>query len=201
MARHSEIAQIVFEQVLTESTERFNEYIRVLKFLNPVYAVDAEALRGMLRARVVNSLFPNYQDANAVYEAAKEILKDDPYLLQQQANYERIRDNGNLRLARSLLEKAREKEPSDSTILHSLAVLMCAQAEQSQKPLERARFRNEARALLQRIEAGAPSGRYAVVTRLHLATDELRELLLSENTADRAIDEAVRSGESIIEVA
>ena len=48
MARHSEIAQIVFEQVLTEPTERFNEYIGVLKFLNPVYAVDGEALRGML---------------------------------------------------------------------------------------------------------------------------------------------------------
>src|SRR5262249_9573504 len=77
VTRHSEIAQIIFEEVLTDSTERFNEYIRILKCLNPLYAVDKEAVRGMLRARVVNALFSSYEDANAVYEAAKEILKDD----------------------------------------------------------------------------------------------------------------------------
>jgi hypothetical protein len=84
-ARHSEIAQIVFEQVLTESTERFNEYIRIVRALNPIYSVDHEALRGMLRARWVHDLFPSYEDAKAIYVSAGEILGDDAYLLQQTA--------------------------------------------------------------------------------------------------------------------
>src|SRR5262249_28871370 len=45
------------------------------------------------------------------------------------------------------------------------------------------------------------SARYGLVTRLNIATDELRELLASENSTDRAIDEAIRRGENIIEVA
>jgi tetratricopeptide (TPR) repeat protein/cold shock CspA family protein len=201
MARHSEIAQIVFEQVLTDPTERFNEYIRIIKCLNPLYAADREALRGMIRARTINDLFPNYQDANAIYESLKDSLKDDPYLLQQRGIYERLRPNGNLRLARSLLEKARDKEPRDSTIIHTLATIVRSQAEDSEKPLERAKLRNEARTLLQQIEPGTGASGYALVTRLNLVTDELKELLTSDGASDRAIDEAIRLGESILEIA
>ena len=129
-------------------------------------------------------------------------MKDDPYLLQQCGIYERIRSNGNLRLARSLLERARDKEPRDSTIIHTLATIVRSQAEDSQKPLERAKLRNEARTLLQQIEPGAGSAaRYALVTRLNLATDELKELLTAEHASDRGIDEAIRVGESILEIA
>ena len=200
-ARHSQIAQIVFEQVLTDSTERFNEYIRIIRFLNPIYSVDREALRGMLRAKAVHALFPNYEDANAIYRLAREILGDDAYLLQQQGNYERIRPAGNLRLARTLLESARQKEPSDSTIVHTLAEVIRAQAETSNKALERARLRRDARAVLQSIGYTAPAARYAVVTELKLATGTVRDLLLDESSADRNIDEAVRDAERAFEAA
>jgi len=123
-ARHSEIAQIVFQQVLTESTERFNEYIRIIRALNPIYSVDHQALRGMLRAKWIHELFPRYEDAKAIYDSATEIMGDDAYLLQQRANYERIRPNGNLPLAQALLDKSRQLEPSDSTIVHTLAEVL-----------------------------------------------------------------------------
>lgn len=147
-ARHSEIAEIVFHQVLTDSVDRFNEYIRVVRALNPLYSVDQEALRAMLRAKYIDDLFPNYEDAKAIYDSARGILGDDAYLLQQRANYERIRPAGNLPLAQTLLDKARQLEPSDSTIVHTLAEVLRARAEASQKALERARLRGEARAVL-----------------------------------------------------
>ena len=200
-ARHSEIAQIVFEQVLSESTERFNEYIRIVRFLNPVYSVDREALREMLRARVVHALFPNYDDVKSIYDAARESLGDDPSLLQQQANYERIRPTGNLRLARTLLERAREKSPSDSTILHTLAEVIRAQAEASTKVLERTRFRNEALSVLRSLEGAVHTDRYAKVTRLKLATDEVRDLLVDDSSTDRDIDEAIRNAERAFDTA
>jgi len=198
-ARHSEIAQIVFEQVLTESIERFNEYIRIVRALNPVYSVDYQALRDMLRAKWVHELFPSYEDAKAIYDSATEVLGDDAYLLQQRANYERIRPNGNLPLAQALLVKARQLEPSDFTIVHTLAEVLRARAEAADKKLERARFRSEARALLRSITATAPAARYASVTQINLCIDGVRDLLTDETSTDRDIDEAVRDAERAFE--
>jgi tetratricopeptide (TPR) repeat protein/cold shock CspA family protein len=198
-ARHSEIAQIVFDQVLIDSTERFNEYIRVVRALNPVYSVDYEALRSMLRAKVVHELFPSYEDAKAIYSSATEIFGEDAYLLQQKANYERIRPNGNLPLAQTLLDKARQLEPSDSTIVHTLAEVLRARAEAADKRLERARLRNEARAVLRSIALTAPAARYASVTGLKLCNDRVRDVLTFDSSTDRDIDEAVRDAERAFE--
>jgi tetratricopeptide (TPR) repeat protein/cold shock CspA family protein len=200
VARHPEIAQMVFAQALVERTERFNEYIRIVRSLNPIFSVDREALWSMLRAKVVHALFPNYEDGKAIYDSAKETLGDDAHLFQQQANYERIRPDGNLRLARTLLEKAREKEPSDSTIMHTLAEVIRSQAEQSYKPLERARYRAEARSVLRKTDRSEPHARYSMVTLLKLAIDEIRDLLLDESSRDREIDEAVRNAEREFEI-
>jgi len=200
-ARHSEIAQIVFDQVLTDSTERFNEYIRVVRALNPIYSVDYEALRSTLRAKVIHELFPSYEDAKAIYGAATDILREDAYLLQQRANYERIRPNGNLPLAQTLLEKARQLEPSDSTIVHTLAEILRARAEAADKRLERVRLRNEARAVLRSIALTAPAARYALVTELKLCNDRVRDVLTFESSTDRDIDEAVRDAERAFEIA
>jgi tetratricopeptide (TPR) repeat protein len=200
-ARHSEIAQIVFEQVLTDSTERFNEYIRVVRALNPAYSVDNEALRGMLRAKPVHDLFPNYEDAKAIYDSATEMIGDDAHLLQQRANYERIRPNGNFSFAQTLLDKARQMEPHDFTIVHTLAEVLRARAEGSQKKLERARFRGEAKALLRGIPLETPSARYASVTSLKLWVDEVRDLLIDPSSTDREIDETVRGAERAFESA
>ncbi|MFH1934123.1 MAG: SIR2 family protein [Pseudomonadota bacterium] len=198
-ARHSEIAQIVFDQVLTDSTERFNEYIRVVRALNPVYSVDYEALRSMLRAKVIHELFPSYVDAKAIYNSATEILGEDAYLLQQRANYERIRPNGNLPLAQTLLDKARQLEPSDSTIVHTLVEILRARAEAAAKRLERARLRNEARSVLRSIALTAPAARYASVTELKLCNDRVRDVLSFDSSTDRDIDEAVRDAERAFE--
>lgn len=119
-ARHPEIAQIVFDQVLKEPADRFNEYVRLLRDLNLAYASDETAFRELTKARNVHELFPNYEDANALFNTAMERAPEDPYLLQQRANYERLRPNGNLSLALELLSKAREKAPRDHTILHTL---------------------------------------------------------------------------------
>jgi tetratricopeptide (TPR) repeat protein/cold shock CspA family protein len=200
-ARHSEIAEIVFEQVLTEPTDRFNVFIRIIRALNPIYSVDLEALRLMLRAKSVHELFPKFEDANAIYSAAMEVLGEDAYLLQQNANHERVRPNGNLERAQLLLEKARDLDPTDSTIVHTLAEVIRAKAESAEKPLERARLRKEAAALLRSILSNAPSAHYATVTRLKLAIDQVRDILYDTASTDRAIDEAIRDSERTLEAA
>lgn len=200
-ARHSEIAQIVFDQILADTTERFHEYSRVLRALNPIYSVDASAIRDMVRAKWVHSLFPNYDDARAIFDIAFEVLPRDAYLLQQRANYERIRPDGNLRLAETLLSEARELNPHDSSIVHTLAEVIRAKAEAAREPLERAKLRAEAGAVLRSISSQDSSDRYAMVTRLKLATDAVRDVLSDPEAADRPIDDALRSAEQSFEIA
>ena len=201
MARHSEIAQIVFEQVLTDPADRFNECIRLLRALNPMYSVDLEAIRGLIRARSVYELFPNTSDAIAIYDAAGETIGEDAHLLQQRANYERIRPNGNLRLAISLLERARALSPDDWTLTHTLAEVIRARAETAELPLERARFRGEARSLLGTIPSHSPTAKYATVTRLKLTVDGLQDLLKDPDTSDRTLDETIRDADRLFESA
>lgn len=200
-ARHSEIAKIVFEQVLTDSIERFNEYIRVISALNPIYSIDYEALRGMLRAREIHYLFPSYEDAKAIYDAAEKIIGDNAYFFQQRANYERIRPNGNLSLAQALLNKARQLEPSDLTIIHTLAEVLLARAEKSDKKLERSKFRNEARVLLQTITTKEVTDSHATVTNLKIHINEVRDTLSDQSSTNREIDGVIRNAARAFESA
>ncbi len=198
--RHAEIAEIVFRRVLVEPTDRYNEIVRILRALNPMYSTDSLALRGLLRARHVDDLFPSYEDAAELYQAAVEVMgEDDVYLLHQRANYERIRPNGNLQTATSLLMKARHLDPRDETVIHTLAEVMRKRADNSPEALERRRYRTEAKALLQRIGAEGPSAKFAVSTRAKIAIDSVADILREASTTERDIDEAVREAEKEIE--
>jgi len=195
-ARHPEIAQIVFERVLRQPAERYNEYVRIIRELNPAFSSDRESFRGMIRARSLGELFPNYEDVRAIFDIAVEIAPRDAYVYQQRANYERIRQDGNYAEAHKLLKIARELDPTDSTIAHTLAELVRTQAENAEQPLERQRFRNESRKLLQPLLTDQSSGRYARHTLLKLALDQLRDTLDDETSTDREIDDAVRGVET-----
>lgn len=198
--RHAEIAEIVFRRVLVEPSDRYNEIVRILRALNPMYSTDSLALRGLLRARQVDDLFPSYEDAAALYQAAVEVIgEDDLYLLHQRANYERIRPNGNLQTAASLLMKARELDPRDETVIHTLAEVMRKRADNSTESLERRRYRTEAKALLQRIGLEGPSAKFAVSTLAKIAIDSIADVLKEASSTERDIDEAVREAEKEIE--
>lgn len=197
-ARHPEIAQIVFDRVLTKPADRFNECIRLIKALNPIYNVDLEAIRGLTRGKLVRELFPNEDDARELYTAAEAVLGSDVYLLQQRANYERLRPAGDLRLAQSLLEEARKLDSTDDTVVHTLAEVLRARAEDATQRVGRIRLRGEARAALRSI---GPGSRYATVTNLKIVVDELRDLLEEEKSSDRVLDDAIRAADNVIQSA
>lgn len=200
-ARHSEIARLVFERVLEDATERYNTYVRILRALNPMYSTDESAFREMIRGKSIHVLFPSHEDATEIYKIVEKIMPDDAYVLQQRGNYERIRPNGNLRLAEDYLRRARELEPRDSTIAHTLAEVLRAKAEESSRPLERVRYRAEARAALRDIRPGSSGYTYATVTTLKLVTDEIRDLFHDEEATDTQIDEAIRDAERQFDIA
>lgn len=198
-ARHPEIAQIVFDRVLNDTHDRVNEYLRIIAALNLAYSTDRDALRGLLRARSVADLFPNHEDAQALFKAAETVGPREPYLFQQRANYERLRPSGNLREALALLNTAHELDPRDTTIEHTRAEVLRTTAESASAPLERVRLRNEARAVANTLLRDPASGRYARHTIAKLAVDDLHDALEASDSTDRAIDELVRRAEDAVQ--
>jgi tetratricopeptide (TPR) repeat protein len=195
-ARHPEIAQIVFERALSDKNDRYHEYVRILRELNPAYSSDKASLRDMVRAKTLDELFPDFQDVRSIFDIALTIAPRDAYIYQQKANYERIRPSGNYSEAHKLLRTARGLDPKDTTIAHTLAELVRTQAESAEYPLERERFRSEAKKLLQPLLGDQVSGRYARHTMVKLALDHLRDVLDSASTTDREVDEAIRAIET-----
>ncbi|MBD3351282.1 MAG: hypothetical protein GF364_07325 [Candidatus Lokiarchaeota archaeon] len=198
--RHPEIAQIVFERVLTDSTDRYNEYINLIKGLNPMYSVDNQALRGLIKAKVINEIFPNYEDANAIFELVKHLNPQDAYYLQQRANYERIRSSGNLTLAKQMLEEAIEISPHDISIKHTLSEVLKTKAEKATHRLEREKIRNEAFSVLRKIPEDSTSGKYAAVTKLKLHVDSLKDLMADSSISKKDIQTAIRETEKVFDV-
>jgi hypothetical protein len=200
IARHPEIAQIVFERVLIENNDRYNEYVRVLKHLNISYDTDRESFKKIIKARTLETLFQDYEMVQSIFNYALEIA-EEAYLYQQMAIYERLITGGDLRKAHDYLQKARELDPQDMSIVHSLAELTRAEALNSSRLLERRQFRNEARSLLEKLKDDYNSDRYARHTHIKLAIDDLKDVLEQVNSSDRDIDEAIRKAEQCIETA
>lgn len=198
-ARHPEIAQIVFDRILRNPQDRYNEYIRILASMNLAYNTDRIALSGMLRAKSLHELFPNYQDVKSLFEAAISIGPKEAPIYQQQANYERIRPNGNLENAEKLLRQARDLDPHNPTLLHTLAEVKRTRAENATERLERAKWRNEARGILRPLLKDAINDRYVKHTMIKLAIDDLRDTLDDSETTDREIDAAVRAVEDLLQ--
>ena len=194
-ARHHEIAQIVIHRVLIRAVDRYDEYVRVVRHLNRTFSSDNRAFRSMIKAKTLNEWFPNYDDVQAIFQAAEASNGRDAFLCQQMANYERIRPSGNLLLAQTLLEEARRLDPRDTTIIHTMAELARTSAEQSPNLLERRRFRTQAVSILSPLLTSRDDSQYARGTLLKLAIDELSDILDAEESSDRAIDLAIRTAE------
>ncbi|MEW6046686.1 MAG: SIR2 family protein [Bacillota bacterium] len=193
-ARHPEIAQIVFERILSSPADRFDHYIRLLAALNAAYTTDRQALRQLVRGRTLLELFPDHSAVVEIFRVACSVAGNDPYLYHQMGIYEMNRPNGNLRKAQEYLSKAHEMSPSDKTIVHSLAELARRRAEASETPGERERWRKEAERLVATLLASR-HGAYGYHTLIRVALDRLREALSADSVTDREIDTLIQDTE------
>lgn len=95
-SRHSHIAQIVFEKVLTQERDRFDEYMRIINCIDVDFGSDQEAFRGIMNARGLLSLFGQAEMIRQLYDAASKRDEGNPMLLQQEAIFEMHSSKGNL---------------------------------------------------------------------------------------------------------
>ena len=145
LSRHSHIAELVFERVLTSPQDRFDEYSRIIAEIDYDYYSDREAFHGITKAKELIDLFPDPLMIRNLYSAAQDRIGDEPWLLQQEAIFEMNSDGGSLERSRRLLERAHEMAPKNRLILHSLSELTLRRSEESNNAPERAKLRDNAR--------------------------------------------------------
>jgi len=192
-ARHPEIAEIVFRRALQKPEDRYREYINILSKLNISFSSDNQSYRLMIKAKSLKDLFSSHQDVEAIYKHAHDVFGDDSYLLQQMANYERMRPNGSFDRAVQLLNTAKEIAPNDSSILHSLCTVWRDVASDSKDIQIRTKARAEARAYLSLIVNRWGESSYVSSSFLELSIDNLRDLLSSTDASQYQINEHIRN--------
>lgn len=194
-ARHPEIAEIVFNRALSDPTECYNEYIRILRKINTSFSSDKNSLRTLIKAKNLMDLFPSHEDIRHIFETVEESTGDDHYLFQQMAIYERRRADGNLTNAGILLEKAIEMAPYDRSLIHSLAQNWSERSRRSEDPATKIKFRAESRAQLEKAISKWGDNSYNATLVANLLLDDLRDVLNIEASSQRLIDEQIRKVE------
>lgn len=167
--RHPFIAQMIFEQVLINEQERYDEYIRILKSINIDYKSDWFAFLDITNARKLNEIFNDPIRIKNIYDLAEKISPEDPKLIQQRGIYDMISRSGNLYSAQKFLKIANSLAPDDLTISHSLAEISLKKAEASIVAIERTKYLDEAEKLCRKIIKKEKDQSYSYHTLLKIA--------------------------------
>jgi len=190
-SRHRVIAEKVFERVLVNEQDRFDEYMRLLKAVDIGFSSDREAFIRFTNATELINLFKNTQFIRGLFKAANDRIGDDPLLLQQEAIFEMKSTDGSLDKAGELLRKALEKQPSNRMIKHSRAEWALKKAEKSSSLLEKSKYRQESHKMAVELTQGDCVSAYPFHTIIKIGLDELTEILATsdETTFERKVSE------------
>ena len=131
VTRNRLIAEIIFEKVLTSAQDRFDEYVRILNYINIDYEADRIAFLAITSAKKLLKEFADPNMIRKLYDIAEEHNQPDAKFLQQKAIFEMNSPGGNFDLARKYLKEAHVILPGDPFISHSLAEMMYKRAEKA----------------------------------------------------------------------
>ncbi len=203
-ARHSYIAAMVYEEILSSVDERFDNMMRIVGKLNPAYSYDREVLAQLIRAGNLADIFKDRLKGEAVYEAALRSVGRESFILQQWGIYEmRLgEDSGTLDRAERLLTEALELAPNNRAIQHSLAELSLARSKVARDEIERDSWRRQAESQAQAL-ANAGQNSYAHHTLAKAAIAAVRDGLEKTEGSDdelsqEALSQAIKHAEDVL---
>ncbi|WP_439556109.1 SIR2 family protein [Dyadobacter sp.] len=164
LARHKQIAEMVFETVLTTQQDRYDEYVRVLTYLNTDFESDYTACLSMVNARKLMIMFNDPIMVRNLYDIAEKGNPENPKIYQQRAIYEMNAPNGSMHTAERYLRVASNLAPKDPVILHSFAEFELKKAEQSDYKIDRIASIQKAIDICQRLISRNNDSSYAYTT-------------------------------------
>ncbi|MCZ7601383.1 MAG: SIR2 family protein [Melioribacteraceae bacterium] len=197
-ARHSQIAELVFERILSDPNDRYSEYVKMLGALNLAYNTDNNAFRQLVKGRDLARLFPDYYAVEEIYKIAEKLSPNDSFVYQQHGIYELVRTNGNLKKAQDYLDKANELAEEDLSVIHSLAELARIRAERANNSFEKERFRKESIKLANRLISDYSSRVFGFYTLVKIYLDQFREELNNPEITLEQIDRTIKNIENYL---
>lgn len=199
VARHPHIAEIVFDVVLNDTDQRFEEYLKCLKYLDIDYTSDRRAFSQMTRGRELLKLFPDHQMVEQIFKLAEERSPNDPHLFHQMAIYEMNRVDGDLPLADSRLEQAARnaKGKTSDLVEHTRAELALRRAKQSEQPLARKKFLRQAVEICGRLKRRL-LGSHAYHTVTKVGIFRIETALKLDDVTDEELERILRDTEQEI---
>jgi len=195
IARHAHIAEIVVQTVLLNKEDLFNEIVQVIQYLNPSYSSDRTAFNRLLQGRALLNLFPDHQMVAQIYETARTVGGDDPYLMQQMCIYEMMRPSGNLVVADSLIKKALELTGNRPTILHTQAEVYVRRGENARLALEKRKYLNEATTICEQLKSKMAEA-YPYYTLVKIGIIQIKESLMAEEIDDDQVEALIKKTET-----
>ncbi|MFB7147273.1 P-loop NTPase [Agrobacterium deltaense] len=201
-ARHPQIAEALYEAILSNQDERFDNLARIISKLNSSYSYDLEVLSKVIKADNIMATIADRSKARQLYDVAFENMGEIVVILHQRGIYElkTASNMAELRKASEYLEKASEKDPRNRSLKHSLAELDLKRSQLSTDDLERATWRRLAIERAVELTTG-DSSPYPYHTIIKAYTNEIEDALgaveSSETEANtRQLGEAITSAEN-----
>ncbi|GGC33256.1 SIR2 family protein [Parapedobacter defluvii] len=177
LTRHKQIAEIIYEVVLSEPQHRYDEYIRILSCLDVDFENDRIAFLSIMKAKNLMENFKDPEMVRTLYKVAKETNPLDAKLLQQEAIFEMNAPGGNFNKASELLTEALKLAPNDSVIQHSFAEMALTRAEKSTYKVEINKYLNEAEVVSKKLVAKSKDRPHPYHTLLKIHLFKLKMLI------------------------
>jgi hypothetical protein len=197
--RHPHIAEIIFETVLTDEQARYDEYLRILNYLDIDYKSDHHAFLAMTNARKLLEVFRNPEYVRNLFEIVEEKNDENPKLLQQKAIFEMQSTGGSLVKAEKQLSEALEISPNDPLISHSLAELCLKRAEIATNDVEKFKFLDKASKICyKRIKNLHNDSDHPYHTLLKIALMKLRDVIEKKEVA--CIEDRIKEMERLVSI-
>lgn len=176
-ARHPHVASMVFEQVLGQQEERFEQIFKVFSGINVDYASDNEALRNLIRGRRVAEEFQTIEVARKIYECAHNMASNDAYVFHQEGVLELNHAKGDLSRAERCFKNAEELAPYDKSIQHSIALALRQRANAEQNVLLKRDLRERAIRKLRNLSNRGERHAYELTAHVNVLIDQLKDAL------------------------
>lgn len=193
--RHPIIAQMIFNTVLVNEQDRYDEYVRILNYLDIDYNSDKNAFLAITKAKSLISLFNDPIKVRNLFDIAEKCSPNNAKLMQQKAIYEMIVPGGNHDKADEFLKKALDLEPDDPLISHSLSENYLKKAEKSEHYIEKNKLIKNSQELSKEIIRKFPNRPHSYHTvlksKLYQLKDELK--IGNPNTIEDLIKDIERT--------
>lgn len=191
-ARHPHVAELVFDEVLSDPQAKANQIIRVVSHLNPSFDADQHVAGALIRGQTLAEQFSDNTLANRIFDAADQGLLDKSFVRHQQAVFELHHVGGQpgraIKLADQALSEA--KSSLNSAILHTKAAALRRMALTQPYGDAREKYRDDAIELLNRQLKGRTS--HAIVTLCEILLDQVTERIeTTETSAPKIVEDVV----------